>query len=81
MHSSPPKESEDERDIVNDEEGSVKEGELEHLDVPKTKESKVEADEKIKLSRRRRRCPVVDVDRYTQGGAAETKEGGAGKQR
>ncbi|CAM9209156.1 unnamed protein product, partial [Laminaria digitata] len=37
--------------------------------------------ERIKLARRRRRCPVVDVDRYASGGAGEMKEGGAGKQR
>ena len=82
MHSSPLKESEEERaETANGEDGGVKEGEVEHLDVSEAKDSKVEAEEKIKLSRRRRRCPVVDVDRHISGGAAETKEGAAGKRR
>lgn len=75
------KESEEERGTTNGEDDAVKTAEVEHLDVPNAKESKAEADERIKLARRRRRCPVVDVDRYTSGGAGEMKEGGAGKQR
>lgn len=92
---SPPKENGEEPDTTNCEDGDggeqdtsdcenndVKAEEVEHLDVPKAnKESKVEADERIKLARRRRRCPVVDVERYTSGGAGETKDGGATKER
>lgn len=80
VHSSP-KESGEERDTANGENDGLKAAEVKDLDVPKAKESKVETDERIKLARRRRRCPVVDVDRYMSGGAEEMKEGGAGKQR
>lgn len=78
---SPPKESEEERGTTHGVDDGVKAAEVEHPDVPIAKESMAEADERIKLARRRRRCPVVDVDRYTRGGAGEMKEGGAGKQR
>lgn len=91
---SPPKESgeepgttnceddnEEKRDTASCDDDGVKVAEVEDLDVPKAKESKVEADERTKLARRRRRCPVVDVDMYTSGGAGEMKEGGSGKER